>query len=127
MNSFISSLPRSVFLLCARQYFLGMMHDWLDGFSFCNWGTESNKQTKKKYFWDFPSGPVVGSLSANARYMGSISFRGRSHMAAEQLSPSATTTEAQRLGAALVNERSRWLQWEAVGAPQQTVGPALRN
>ena len=38
--------------------------------------------------WDFPGGPVVKNLPTDARDMGSILGRERSHM------PCATTTEA---------------------------------
>ena len=43
---------------------------------------------------DFPGGPVVKNVPANAGDMGSVLVLGRSPQALEQLSPCAATTEA---------------------------------
>ena len=42
---------------------------------------------------DFPGGPVVKNLPANAEDRGLIPGLGRSHVLQKQLSPSTTTTE----------------------------------
>ena len=57
--------------------------------------------------WGFPGGAVVENLPANAGDTGSSPGLGRSHNAAEQLGPWATTTEPERLEPVLRNERGR--------------------
>ena len=47
----------------------------------------------KYLFKDFPSGPVVKNLPANAGNMGSISGLGRSHRPLELLNSCVTATE----------------------------------
>ena len=60
----------------------------------------------KNYRWrDFPGGPVVKNLSANAGDMGSIPGLGRSQMP-QGMNPHATTTEGR-------NRRMYALQREA--------------
>ena len=53
------------------------------------------KQFTKCMHLDVPSGPVVNNLPANAEDTGSIPVSGRFPHAVGQLSPCATTTEAQ--------------------------------
>ena len=62
--------------------------------------------------WDFPGGAVVKNPPANAGDMCSIPGPGRSHMATEQLSPCATTTEAHAPRAHAL-QREKPPQWEA--------------
>ena len=55
----------------------------------------------------FPGGAVVKNLPANAGDTGSSPGLGRSHIAAERLSPCATTTEPARLEPVLRKGRGR--------------------
>ena len=48
----------------------------------------------KRVSWDFPGGPVVKNLPANAGDTGSIPGPGRSHMLWEQLSAGTTAPES---------------------------------
>ena len=74
---------------------------------------------------DFPDGAVVETPPASAGDTGSSPGPGRSHMAMEQLSLCATTTEAHAPRARDLQEEKP-PQWEA-RAPQQRVAPAHRN
>ena len=51
----------------------------------------------KYLFKDFPSGPVVKNLPANAGNMGSISGLGRSHRPLELLNSCVTATEPESI------------------------------
>ena len=50
-------------------------------------------ENNRSNFWDFPGGAVVGNPPGSAGDIGSIPGLGRSHIAIEQLSLHATTTE----------------------------------
>ena len=77
------------------------------------WNKEGRKSNKKRE-WDFPVGAVVKTPPASAGDTGSSPGLGRSHMlvAAEQLSPCVTTTEARAPRAC---------------APQQREATAMRS